>query len=100
MMPCQLELGGKDPFYVSADNKKLESVVDSAIEGVFWNNGQSCCAVERIYVHSSLYDSFVALFVHKAKSLVLGDPLDDNTFIGPLARKEQIKVIQIQVMML
>ena len=97
MIPCQLELGGKDPFYVSADNKKLESVVDSAIEGVFWNNGQSCCAVERIYVHSSLYDSFVDLFVDKAKSLVLGDPLDDNTFIGPLARKEQIKVIQIQV---
>ena len=52
--------------------------------------------MERIYVHSSLYDSFVALFVQR-QSLWFWDPLNNNTFIGPLARKEQIKVIQIQV---
>lgn len=97
MIPCQLELGGKDPFYVNADNTNLPSVVDSALEGVFWNNGQSCCAVERIYVHEKLYDSFLDLFIEKAKAIIMGDPLDEDTFIGPLARKEQIKIIQAQV---
>ncbi|MCH2021845.1 MAG: aldehyde dehydrogenase family protein [Saprospiraceae bacterium] len=97
MIPCQLELGGKDPLYITADNANLISVVDSAIEGVFWNNGQSCCAVERIYVHHSLYDQFLDLFVQKVNAMKIGNPMDDDTFIGPLARKQQINILQSQV---
>jgi acyl-CoA reductase-like NAD-dependent aldehyde dehydrogenase len=97
MIPCQLELGGKDPFYVAADNSNLDAVVDAAIEGVYWNNGQSCCAVERIYVHNSLYDNFLELFVKKVAAMKIGDPTDEDTFIGPLARKQQINIIQAQV---
>jgi len=97
MVPCQLELGGKDPLYVSADNQDLDKVAEAALEGAFYNNGQSCCAVERIYVHESLYDAFVSLFVEKARGMRVGDPKEKGIFIGPLARREQILVLEQQV---
>ena len=97
MVPCQLELGGKDPLYVSADNQDLDKVAEAALEGAFYNNGQSCCAVERIYVHESLYDAFVSLFVEKARGMRVGDPKEKGVFVGPLARREQILVLEQQV---
>ena len=97
MVPCQLELGGKDPLYISADNQDLDKVVEAALEGAFYNNGQSCCAVERIYVHESLYDAFVSLFVEKARGMRVGDPKEKGVFIGPLARREQIQLLEYQV---
>ena len=89
MVPCQLELGGKDPLYVMEDVENIDKVAADALEGVVYNSGQSCCAVERIYVHEKVYDAFVTAYVDKCKQLVIGDPLDKKTEIGPLSRKEQ-----------
>jgi acyl-CoA reductase-like NAD-dependent aldehyde dehydrogenase len=97
MVPCQLELGGKDPLYVSADNAHLTQVAEAAVEGVFYNNGQSCCAVERIYVHASLYEPFVTEFVRQTQELRIGTPEEAGVFIGPLTRSEQIHVLEAQV---
>jgi acyl-CoA reductase-like NAD-dependent aldehyde dehydrogenase len=89
LVPCQLELGGKDPLYVMDDVADLNQVAAAALEGVVYNNGQSCCAVERIYVHEKVYDSFVAAFVDQAKQLKIGNPLEEGTDIGPLSRAAQ-----------
>ncbi len=89
LVPCQLELGGKDPLYVMDDVSDIESVAEAALEGVVYNNGQSCCAVERIYVHENIFDAFVDAYTRQAKKLVVGDPFDSATDIGPLSRKEQ-----------
>ncbi len=89
MVPCQLELGGKDPLYVMDDVVNIEKVAEAALEGVVYNNGQSCCAVERIYVEEKVYDAFVNAFVAQCKALVVGNPLDKHTGIGPLSRKDQ-----------
>ena len=97
MVPCQLELGGKDPLYVSADNANLAQVAAAAVEGAFYNTGQSCCAVERIYVHESLYAPFVDEFVRQTRELITGDPTQEGVFIGPLTRSEQVAVLEAQV---
>lgn len=97
MVPCQLELGGKDPLYVSSDNAHPETVAVAAAEGAFYNNGQSCCAVERIYVHIDVYDAFLAAFLQEVNTLKTGDPTEAETFIGPLTRREQIAVLEAQV---
>lgn len=97
LVPVQLELGGKDPLYVMDDVEDVDSVAAAALEGAVYNNGQSCCAVERIYVQEAVYDKFIAAFVAKAKELVIGDPLDKITDIGPLSRKEQIGFLAQQV---
>lgn len=97
MVPCQLELGGKDPLYVSADNANLTQVAAAAVEGAFYNNGQSCCAVERIYVHESCYEAFLDAFVAQTQELTLGDPTQEGIFIGPLTRSAQISVLEAQV---
>ncbi len=89
LVPCQLELGGKDPLYVMDDIEDLESAVAAVLEGVIYNNGQSCCAVERVYVHEGIYDRFVSSYVKQLALLKLGDPTDPATEIGPLSRKEQ-----------
>jgi acyl-CoA reductase-like NAD-dependent aldehyde dehydrogenase len=89
MVPCQLELGGKDPFYVMDDVADIDKVAADALEGVVYNSGQSCCAVERIYVHENVYDAFVKAYTEKCSKLVVGNPLDKTTDIGPLSRKEQ-----------
>lgn len=97
MVPCQLELGGKDPLYVTAKNINLHKVAVAAVEGAFYNNGQSCCAVERIYVHKQVYHDFINEFVKEVKLLKMGDPDNEEVFIGPLARKDQVKFLQDQV---
>lgn len=97
MVPCQLELGGKDPLYVNADNTNIKAVAQAAVEGAFYNNGQSCCAVERIYVHTDVYQPFVEAFVEETANLKLGNPMEEGVFIGPLARKDQIDFLQRQI---
>ncbi len=97
MVPCQLELGGKDPLYVMDDVDNIDKAAADALEGVVYNNGQSCCAVERIYVHENIYDSFVAAYAAQCGKLVIGNPLDKMTDIGPLSRKEQQAFLLSQV---
>jgi len=97
LVPCQLELGGKDPLYVMDDVQDVDRVAASALEGVVYNNGQSCCAVERIYVHEKIHDAFVASFVRQLKEMSLGDPLAPGTQIGPVTRKEQVSFLEDQV---
>ena len=95
MVPVQLELGGKDPVYVCED-VDVKKAAASLVEGAFYNAGQSCCAVERIYVQESIYDQFLKDFVEEAKTLVSGNPQEETTFIGPLTRSAQIQVLERQ----
>lgn len=97
LVPCQLELGGKDPLYVMDDVADIEKVAEAALEGVVYNNGQSCCAVERIYVHEKIFDQFVKAYTDMAKKMVLGDPMEGSTDIGPVARKEQQDFLMQQI---
>ena len=97
LVPCQLELGGKDPMYVMDYVKSVESAAGAALEGVVYNNGQSCCAVERIYVHEKIYDDFVESYLQQLKKLKTGDPKDKATELGPISRKEQIAFLSDQV---
>lgn len=97
MVPCQLELGGKDPLYVTAEVKNIKRAADAAVEGTFYNNGQSCCAVERIYVHKDVYHDFINEFVKAVKLLKMGSPENEEVFIGPVTRKEQVKFLRDQV---
>ncbi|MDR6569567.1 aldehyde dehydrogenase family protein [Chitinophaga ginsengisegetis] len=98
MLPCQLELGGKDPLYVADDIEDIAAVAAATADGAFYNNGQSCCAVERIYVHEKVYDEYVAEFVKAVKSWKLGLPTDDGVYFGAITRKEQLKVLENQVL--
>ena len=97
LVPCQLELGGKDPLYVMDDITDIDKVAAAALEGVVYNNGQSCCAVERIYVHENIYDPFVKSYSEQAEKLKIGDPMDASTEIGPLNRKEQKDFLLAQI---
>ncbi len=97
LVPCQLELGGKDPLYVMDDITDIDKVAAAALEGVVYNNGQSCCGVERIYVHENIYDPFVKSYSEQAKKLKIGDPMDAATEIGPLSRKEQKDFLLSQI---
>ena len=97
LVPCQLELGGKDPMYVMDDVKSVEAAAAAAVEGVVYNNGQSCCAVERIYVHEKIYDRFVDEYLQQLKKLKTGDPLDKSTEVGAISRKEHIAFLADQV---
>ncbi|MGH8345098.1 MAG: aldehyde dehydrogenase family protein [Pseudomonas sp.] len=78
-----LELGGKDPAYVRAD-ANLDHAVENLVDGSFFNSGQSCCAIERIYVDQAIYPAFVEGFVALTRQYVLGNPLDQATTLGPL----------------
>lgn len=97
MVPCQLELGGKDPLYVPDDSADVKKVAQAAADGAFYNNGQSCCAVERIYVHENLYDSFVDEFVKEVQQFKMGNPEEDGVYIGAISRKEQLDFLEDQV---
>jgi len=97
LVPCQLELGGKDPLYIMDDVEDIERVAAAALEGVVYNNGQSCCAVERIYVHEHIYDLFVESYTRQLQKMVVGDPLDPATEIGPLSRPAQLAFLLGQV---
>lgn len=90
------ELGGKDPIYVCED-VDLEKVVPAVADGVFYNNGQSCCSVERIYVSESIYTKFVDRFVAEVKTYKLGRPTDEGIYLGPLTRDVQRAVLKAQV---
>ncbi|MGR3497036.1 aldehyde dehydrogenase family protein [Citreimonas sp.] len=83
-LPIATELGGKDPAYVRAD-ADLDAAVAGVIDGAMFNSGQCCCGIERVYVHESLFDAFVEKAVALVKSYRLGNPLDEETTIGPMA---------------
>lgn len=97
MVPCQLELGGKDPLYVADDVKDVAAVAVATADGAFYNNGQSCCSVERIYVHEKVYDDYLAAFVKEVESWKTGLPDEEGVYIGALTRKEQLRVLELQV---
>ena len=92
----QLELGGKDPTYVCED-AEITSAAASLADGAFYNAGQSCCSVERIYIHHTIYDAFVEAFVNEVQSFQIGDPTQEGIYIGPLARKAQIAFLEAQI---
>jgi acyl-CoA reductase-like NAD-dependent aldehyde dehydrogenase len=96
IIPVQLELGGKDPAYV-CDDADIEAAAESLAEGAFYNAGQSCCSVERIYVHESVCSLFLEKLIEKTRHFIVGDPSDKKTFIGPLTRKAQLDVLDAQV---
>ncbi len=96
MIKLQLELGGKDPIYVCDDVEVVRAAAGIA-DGAFYNTGQSCCSVERIYVHEKIFAPFVAAFVTEVNGYRIGDPMNDTTYIGPLTRAPQIKVLEAQV---
>lgn len=96
MVPCGLELGGKDPLYVTDDVTDVKGIAAGTADGAFYNNGQSCCSVERIYVHEKVYDQYVEEFVKEVKSWKVGSPNDD-VYIGPLTRKPQLEFVEQQV---
>jgi acyl-CoA reductase-like NAD-dependent aldehyde dehydrogenase len=97
MVPCQCELGGKDPLYVADDIADIKSVAAGTADGAFYNNGQSCCAVERIYVHEKVYEQYIDEFVKEVNSWKIGLPGEAGTYIGPLTRKDQLVVIENQI---
>ncbi len=97
MIPCQLELGGKDPLYVADDITDVKAIATGTADGAFYNNGQSCCAVERIYVHERVYNQYVDEFIKEVKSWKIGQPTEAGVYIGPLSRKEQVSFLESQV---
>ena len=96
MVKVQLELGGKDPVYVCED-VDVKTAAESLADGAMYNAGQSCCAVERIYVHEKIHDRFVDAFVATVRGYKVGDPMDEKTYLGPLARAPQIEVLEAQI---
>lgn len=88
-----LELGGKDPAYVRAD-ANLESAIENLVDGAFFNSGQSCCGIERIYVDEKLYAPFVEGFVEMTKQYKLDNPLDKETTLGPMVRSSAAAFVQ------
>jgi acyl-CoA reductase-like NAD-dependent aldehyde dehydrogenase len=96
MIKLQLELGGKDPVYVCEDVDVAKAAAGIA-DGAFYNTGQSCCSVERIYVAETVFDAFVKAFVAEVKGFKVGDPEAAGSYIGPLTRAPQLKVLEAQV---
>ena len=92
---CGLELGGKDPAYVRPD-ADLERTVEDLVDGAFFNAGQCCCGIERIYVHEAVHDRFVEAFVAATSRYVLGNPLEEATTIGPMARTAFAETVRAQ----
>lgn len=91
-----LELGGKDPAYVRGD-ADLAHAVDTAMDGAFYNSGQSCCGIERVYVHEAVYDEFVEQAVDWVKALKLGRSDDPETTLGPLVLESAADFVRKQV---
>jgi acyl-CoA reductase-like NAD-dependent aldehyde dehydrogenase len=92
-----LELGGKDPAYVRPD-AELAMTVENLVDGSFFNSGQSCCGIERIYVHEAVYGSFVERFAEAARGWTLGNPLDPDTVVGPMARPQFADHVRAQTL--
>ena len=97
MVPCQCELGGKDPLYVTDDVEDVVAVAAGTADGAFYNNGQSCCAVERIYVHEKVYAAYVDAFVKEVQSWKIGNPLEGGVYIGAISRPSQLEFLEQQV---
>jgi len=91
-----LELGGKDPAYVRPD-ANLAHAIENLVDGAFFNSGQSCCAIERIYVHQKVWGDFLDGFVDLTKRYVLGSPLDEATTLGPMVRAEAAGFVRKQI---
>ena len=96
LVKVQLELGGKDPTYV-AEDVDPKAAAEGLADGAFYNTGQSCCSVERIYVNKAIAQPFIEAFVNTVRGFKVGDPLDPHTYIGPLARDAQREVLEAQV---
>lgn len=97
LVPISLELGGKDPIYVCDDVTSVEDAAEALVEGAFYNNGQSCCAVERIYVHEKVYENFVDHFVKVLQVYPVGDPMQLDTKLGAIARPTHIDFLEAQI---
>ena len=91
-----LELGGKDPAYVRPD-ADLNFAVENLVDGAYFNSGQSCCGIERIYVHKKLFKPFVDGFVELTRQYRLGNPLEKETNLGPLVRTEAADSVRAQI---
>ena len=96
LVKLQFELGGKDPSYVCED-ADVRNAAASLADGAMYNTGQSCCSVERIYVHEKIHDEFVDAFTATVRTFQVGDPMLDATYIGPLTRAPQLDVLDAQV---
>jgi len=94
--PVSTELGGKDPGYVM-DDADVDAAVDTLIDGAMFNSGQCCCGIERIYVHESLFESFVEKAVAIVRGYTLGNPLDPETSIGPMAHVRFAHEVRAQI---
>jgi acyl-CoA reductase-like NAD-dependent aldehyde dehydrogenase len=91
-----LELGGKDPAYVRAD-APFDYTVENVVDGTYFNSGQSCCGVERIYVARPIFRRFVDAFADLTKKYRLGNPLDNDTTLGPMVRTEAANLVRSQI---
>ena len=91
-----LELGGKDPAYVRAD-AKLDHAIENLVDGAYYNSGQCCCGIERVYVDEKVYDDFVEGFADLARGYVLGSPLEEATTLGPMAQTKGADFVRQQV---
>lgn len=91
-----LELGGKDPAYVRSD-ADLEFTAQNLVDGTFYNSGQSCCGIERIYVHQSVFDSFVSRFVEIVNKYQLGNPTHPETTLGPMVKTSAADFVRGQI---
>ncbi len=91
-----LELGGKDPAYVRGD-ADLDHAVANVVDGAFFNSGQSCCGIERVYVHESLFDAFVEAAAALTRTYRLGNPLDEDTNLGPMVRTQAADFVRGQI---
>ena len=89
-------MGGKDPAYVRAD-VNLDHAVENLVDGAFFNSGQSCCGIERKYVHESLFNKFVDGFADLTKQYILGNPLEQATTLGPMVKTSAANFAQAQI---
>ncbi len=91
-----LELGGKDPAYVRPD-ANLAHAIENLVDGAFFNSGQSCCGIERIYVHKQVWGEFIEGFVALTRKYVLGSPLDEATTLGPMVKADAADFVRKQI---
>ena len=91
-----LELGGKDPAYIRED-ANVDKVIPTVMDGVFYNAGQSCCAVERIYVHHTLFDTFLSGAIQYMNALNIGNPMEETTDLGPIAQLSGVETAIVQI---
>jgi acyl-CoA reductase-like NAD-dependent aldehyde dehydrogenase len=91
-----LELGGKDPAYVRPD-ANMNHAIENLVDGAFFNSGQSCCGIERIYAHEKIYDQFLAGFVELTRKYRLGNPIEAETTLGPMVRTSAAEFVRKQI---